>query len=57
MTDGKRAKFQRERVELKSGKSSREESYYLTNEVGNYEELAQAVRTIGKWKRTITFEM
>ena len=37
-------KVRRERVELKSGKSSREESYYLTNEVGNYEELAQAVR-------------
>ena len=32
-------KVRRERVELKSGKSSR-----LTNEVGNYEELAQAVR-------------
>ena len=37
-------KVRRERVELKSGESSREESYYLTNEVGNYEELAQAVR-------------
>jgi len=34
----------REREELKSGKSSCEESYYLSNEVGNYEELAQAIR-------------
>lgn len=37
-------KVRRDRVELRSGKSSREESYYLTNEVGNYEELAQAIR-------------
>lgn len=37
-------KVRRERVEVKSGKNSREESYYLTNAVGNYEELAQAVR-------------
>lgn len=37
-------KVRRERFELKSGKTSCEESYYLTNEVGNYEELAQAVR-------------
>ncbi len=34
----------RQREELKSGKSSCEESYYLTNESGKYEELAQAVR-------------
>lgn len=34
----------REREELKSGKISCEESYYVTNEVGNYEELAQAIR-------------
>ena len=38
----------RKREELKSGKNSREESYYLTNEVGNYEELAQAIR--GHWQ-------
>ena len=37
-------KVTREREELKSGKISCEESYYLTNEVGNYEELAQAIR-------------
>ena len=37
-------KVTREREELKSGKSSCEESYYVTNEVGNYEELAQAIR-------------
>ncbi|CAN5644351.1 hypothetical protein BH24ACI1_BH24ACI1_22840 [soil metagenome] len=35
-------KVKRERVELKSGKTSVEESYYLSNEVGNYEELAEA---------------
>jgi predicted transposase YbfD/YdcC len=34
----------RERVELKSGKQSLEESCYLSNEVGNYEELAVAIR-------------
>ncbi len=34
----------RERAELKSGKSSWEESYYLSNEVGKYEELAEAIR-------------
>ena len=37
-------KVRRERVELKSGKNSQQESYYLTDEVGNYEELAQAIR-------------
>ena len=37
-------KVKRERIELKTNKSSVEESFYLTNEVGNYEELAQAVR-------------
>ena len=37
-------KVSRQTEELKSGKSSREESYYLTNAVGNYEELAQAIR-------------
>lgn len=37
-------KVTRERAELKSGKNSREESYYLTNESGNYEELAEAIR-------------
>ena len=34
----------REREELKSGKKSVETSYYLSNEVGKYEELAQAIR-------------
>ncbi len=29
---------------VKSGKNASEESYYLRNEIGNYEELAQAVR-------------
>jgi predicted transposase YbfD/YdcC len=37
-------KVGRERIELKSGKQSCEESYYLTNEVGIYEELMRAVR-------------
>lgn len=37
-------KVSRAREELKSGKSSREESCYLSNEVGNYEELAAAIR-------------
>ena len=34
----------RDSQELKSGKRSREADYYLTNEVGNYEELWRAVR-------------
>lgn len=38
-------KVRRQREEFKSGKSSREASYYLTNEVGNYEELCRAVRS------------
>lgn len=37
-------KVNRTREECKSGKSSQQESYYLTNEVGNYEEIAEAVR-------------
>jgi predicted transposase YbfD/YdcC len=37
-------KVTRDRAELKSGKNSSEESYYLTNEVGNYEEIAEAIR-------------
>lgn len=37
-------KVKRERIELKSGKKSVEESYYVSNMVGNYEELAVAVR-------------
>ncbi len=39
-------KVMREREELKSGKCvpRREESYYVSNEVGKYEELAQAIR-------------
>jgi len=34
----------RHRDELKTGKKSEETSYYLTNEVGNYEELSEAIR-------------
>jgi predicted transposase YbfD/YdcC len=34
----------RERTEIKTNKISVEESFYVSNEVGNYEELAQAVR-------------
>lgn len=37
-------KVGRGRIELKSGKTSVEESYYVSNDVGNYEELAEAVR-------------
>jgi predicted transposase YbfD/YdcC len=37
-------KVKRERIELKSGKKSVEQSYYLSNEIGNYEELAEAIR-------------
>lgn len=37
-------KVKRRREELKSGKSSEEESYYVSNELGNYEELASAIR-------------
>jgi predicted transposase YbfD/YdcC len=37
-------KVKRERVAVKSGKASAEESYYLSNIVGSYEELAAAVR-------------
>jgi predicted transposase YbfD/YdcC len=37
-------KVQREREELKTGKCSVEESYYITNEVGNYEEISTAIR-------------
>ena len=36
------------REEMKSGKRSFEQSYYLTNEVGNYEELSKAIR--GHWR-------
>jgi predicted transposase YbfD/YdcC len=41
-------KVKRERIEIKTNKTSIEESFYLTNEVGNYEELARAVR--GHWQ-------
>ena len=41
-------KVKRERVQIRSGKKSTEESYYLSNEVGNYEELCKAVR--GHWQ-------
>ncbi len=37
-------KVNRERIDQKSGKSSLEESYYVSNEVGKYEELSKAVR-------------
>jgi len=37
-------KVNRERIEQRSGEIGREESYYLTNEAGNYEELSEAVR-------------
>lgn len=37
-------KVKRVREQIRSGKSSLEESYYLSNELGNYEELAEAVR-------------
>ncbi len=37
-------KVSREREELKNGKKSLETSYYVTNETGNYEELAEALR-------------
>ena len=37
-------KVARRREELKSGKQSAEESYYLSNQVGSYEELAAAIR-------------
>ncbi len=37
-------KVKRERIELKSGKKSQEESYYVSNLVGDYEELAEAIR-------------
>ena len=41
-------KVKRERVEIKTGKTGVEESFYVTNEVGKYEELAQAIR--GHWQ-------
>ena len=37
-------KVRRTSKELRSGKSRSEESYYLSNEVGNYEEIAAAIR-------------
>ena len=37
----------RERFEIKTNKTSVEESFYVTNEIGKYEELAEAVR--GHW--------
>ncbi len=41
-------KVKRQRKEIKTGKSSVEESFYVSNEVGKYEEIAQAVR--GHWQ-------
>ena len=40
-------KVRRERFEIKTNKSSVEQSFYVTNEIGRYEELAEAVR--GHW--------
>lgn len=40
-------KVRRERIAIKTAKTSVEESFYVTNEVGKYEELARAVR--GHW--------
>ncbi len=37
-------KVMRTREEVKSGKKSVEESYYVSNEVGKYEEIAKAIR-------------
>jgi predicted transposase YbfD/YdcC len=37
-------KVTRVRERVKTGRRSREESYYVTNEVGNYEELSRAIR-------------
>ncbi len=37
-------KVRRTSKELRSGKSRSEESYYLSNKVGNYEEIAAAIR-------------
>jgi len=41
-------KVRRERIEIKTNKTSLEESFYLSNEVGKYEELTQAIR--GHWQ-------
>lgn len=41
-------KVTRQREAVKTGKKSVETSYYLSNEVGKYEELAQAIR--GHWQ-------
>lgn len=41
-------KVKRTRNELKTGRKSQETSYYLTNEVGKYEELSAAIR--GHWR-------
>ncbi len=41
-------KVRRERLEVKTNKTSVEDSFYLTNEIGKYEELAEAVR--GHWQ-------
>jgi predicted transposase YbfD/YdcC len=37
-------KVRRTREELKTQKRGQEESYYVTNEVGNYEELSAGIR-------------
>ncbi len=37
-------KVMRQREEIKSGKKSLETSYYVSNEVGKYEEISQAIR-------------
>lgn len=45
----------RERVELKTGKESREESLYLTNEANKVEEICQAIRK--HWQVEVTNNM
>jgi predicted transposase YbfD/YdcC len=37
-------KVSRQREEVKTGKKSQEESYYVSNEVGKYEQLSEAIR-------------
>ncbi len=37
-------KVSREREEVKTGKKSQEQSYYVSNEVGRYEQLSKAIR-------------
>jgi len=41
-------KVKRVRNDIKTGKKSQETSYYVSNEVGNYEEISSAIR--GQWQ-------